>query len=245
MVLLLILSACANEPGVDTDAAGDAEPTAAVSSPMPSADMSAYPMPSPEATVAGASDATLDEILDDPEAYLGQTVAVEGRVNVVKGNGTFTIASNTLVDANELLVIGAANEQFDQAVQAGNALRVTGTVRRLTVADVERELSLDLDPEVEAEFSNKPVIVATLIDPMGEAAPTDMTATPEATATSGMGNDQITVADLVANRDQYIGKTVTITEEIDQVISPTLFSVDEDAPLQDGIDNDLLVVGGR
>lgn len=245
VVLLLILSACANEPGVDTDTARDAEPTSPVSSPMPSADMSAYPRPRPEATVAGASDATLDEILDDPEAYLGQTVAVEGRVNVVKGNGTFTIASNTLVDANEVLVVGAANEQFDQAVQAGNTLRVTGTVRRLTVAEIERELSLDLDPEVEAEFSNKPVIVATLIDPMGEAAPTDATAMPEATATSNMGDDQITVADLVANQDQYIGKTVTITEEIDQVISPTLFSVDEDAPLQGGIDNDLLVIGGQ
>jgi hypothetical protein len=50
------------------------------------------------------------------------------------------------------------------------------------------------------------------------------------------------VADVTGNVDNYVGKTVTVSSEIDQVYGPRAFKLDDDSPLAGGIDNDLLVL---
>ncbi len=49
------------------------------------------------------------------------------------------------------------------------------------------------------------------------------------------------VEDVVKNMDKYVGQEVTVVGEVDEVLSPQAFALDEDAILEAGIDNDLLV----
>jgi hypothetical protein len=86
---------------------------------------------------------------------------VDGGIDEVRGERAFTIASSTLLDANEILVLGANEETIDAALAAEQPVQVTGTVREFVVAEIERDLGFDLDPELEAEFRDKPVIIAT------------------------------------------------------------------------------------
>jgi len=57
------------------------------------------------------------------------------------------------------------------AVAEGREVRVTGPVRRLRVAEVERELGIDLDAELELAFESRPVMMSGDVLVEGEAAP--------------------------------------------------------------------------
>ncbi len=62
-------------------------------------------------------------------------------------------------------------------------------------------------------------------------------------AVNADANDSdITVADIVGEPESYYGRQVTIEADVDEIMGPHAFSVDEDAPLAGGIDNDLLVL---
>jgi hypothetical protein len=61
-----------------------------------------------------------------------------------------------------------------------------------------------------------------------------------ASAKSGKGK-LVAVADIVAHPNRYLGKTVTVEADVEEVLSPFSFALDEDAPLAGGIDNDFLV----
>jgi hypothetical protein len=52
-----------------------------------------------------------------------------------------------------------------------------------------------------------------------------------------------TVADIVGDPQAHIGQEVTIVADVDEVFGPRAFTLDEDAPLAGGLDNDLLVLG--
>ena len=66
----------------------------------------------------------------------------------------------------------------------------------------------------------------------------------EVASTAGdVRSGNLRVADIVADPSKYVGQTVTIEAQVDEVFGPKAFAVDEDAPLAGGIDRDLLVVG--
>lgn len=62
-----------------------------------------------------------------------------------------------------------------------------------------------------------------------------------ATNTSATGAPVVRVADITGNLDNYLGRTVTVEADVEEVLSPFAFELDEDSPLAGGIDNDLLV----
>src|SRR3712207_5498318 len=90
-----------------------------------------------------------------------------------------------LFGGTELLVVGArtlpewvgndfANSGFfddddDYDELEGAVARVSGTVRRFNLADVERELGMDLDDELFGDFDGEPVLVASSARFMFEA----------------------------------------------------------------------------
>lgn len=75
------------------------------------------------------------------------------------------------------------------------------------------------------------------------------TATPPATAdratgTAG-GGGMITVADIAGNPTKYTGQTVTVQADVEEVLGPRAFTLDEDAATAGGVDNDLLVISRK
>ena len=69
-------------------------------------------------------------------------------------------------------------------------------------------------------------------------------ATGDAVGTTGDATAAMpTIADIVGNPSKYLGQTVTVEADVEEVFGPRAFSLDEDSPLSGGIDRDLLVLG--
>ena len=68
---------------------------------------------------------------------------------------------------------------------------------------------------------------------------------PAATGTGGTADPGTRVADIVASPETYIGQTVTVTADVEEVFGPRAFALDEDAPLAGGVDQDLLVLSRK
>ncbi|MGH9220375.1 MAG: hypothetical protein ACRD1W_13800, partial [Vicinamibacterales bacterium] len=55
---------------------------------------------------------------------------------------------------------------------------------------------------------------------------------------SEMAEGTVRVADIAGQPDKYLGQTVTVVADVEEVHSPRAFSLDEDSPAAGGIDND-------
>jgi len=76
--------------------------------------------------------------------------------------------------------------------------------------------------------------------PVAETSPADdadvLTQSPTWAATA-------TVADIVGDPEAHLGQEVTVVGDVDEVFGPRAFTIDEDALIAGGLDNDLLVLG--
>ena len=67
----------------------------------------------------------------------------------------------------------------------------------------------------------------------------NLTVAPAAASTAG---GEVTVGTITGNLNNYLGKTVTVVADVQKVLSPRAFTLDEDDVLAGGIDNDMLVL---
>jgi hypothetical protein len=106
------------------------------------------------------------EVTENPEKYYGQIVAVEGEVEGITDATTFTLNEDQLVGGEDLTVL---NLIPTQGIEEGNQILVTGEVRPFVLAEIEEDYDLtwdlDLKRKLEAEYTNKPVLVATGVYP--------------------------------------------------------------------------------
>lgn len=156
---------------------------------------------------------TVADVANEANAGLrGKTVTVSGEVEKVIGSKVFTIEGDRLFNDPEVLVVSATGSPIVE----DTLVQVTGTVRELVVSEIEKEFALDLSQELEVEFKDKPVLIATAV-----------ILTPHP-------------GELAEEPSLFIGKTVTVSSKIDKVISPNAFTLD-DKELIGG--KELLVVG--
>ncbi len=106
------------------------------------------------------------EITTNPKQYYGKTLAVTGEVEDITSPNSFTLDEDKLFGGQDLLVLRATPKA---AVREGEKVAVTGVLRPFVVAEFERDYDLKWDLTVqrklEAEYSNKPVLVATDVYP--------------------------------------------------------------------------------
>jgi hypothetical protein len=128
------------------------------------------PVVAPGTAPGAGGDAAAVEVADivaEPARFAGQTVTVKADVDRVYGPTAFTLDDESLLEGgidNDLLVIGAQNAYALDEGWGDAEVLVTGTVEMRTVADVEREVGWDLDPEIEAEFEGtRAVLIATSV----------------------------------------------------------------------------------
>ena len=194
---------------------------------------------------AGADNGTtISEITDAPNNYVGNTVTVSGEVNRIVGPRAFTIGGDDFIGGDELLVVSAnampaiADRTTDNALVENDLIQVTGPVRMFDLAAFEKEIGFDLDNSLFGEYAGKPAVVAQSVD-----------LTPRAGAAPGgapvLADANVTVADITGEVDTYLGKNVIVRGEVEEVIGLNSFSIDEDALLGGGIDNDLLVISAQ
>jgi hypothetical protein len=124
----------------------------------------------PGDTAAASGEVTVGRIVGNLNDYLSKTVTVVADVQDVLGPRAFTL------DEDDVLAGGIDNDMLVLSPQAGNLtpvednwmknkVRVTGTVRGVAVADVEREIGWRLDRKTQAEFNKmKAVLVASSVE---------------------------------------------------------------------------------
>ncbi|MBD2580332.1 hypothetical protein [Oscillatoria sp. FACHB-1406] len=108
------------------------------------------------------------EVTSSPNKFYSKTVAVEGDVAEVVNNGTFTLDEDKLVGGSNLTVINLAEPE--KTVAKDERVVVTGEVRPFVLADLEKDYKLTWDEglkkEIETQYKDKPVLIATGIYPM-------------------------------------------------------------------------------
>lgn len=157
------------------------------------------------------------EITGNVEEYVGRTVSVRGEAEAAVGESSFLLQDDQLFGGDEIIVVNATGTPFvipDE--EPTDEVQVTGEVRELVVADFEREYGLDLDPELYAEYENRPAIVAQSI--VFAPDPEEISEEPE----------------------QYYGQTIAVSGEVADQLSPNAFTI-QDEGLFGG--ENVLVVG--
>jgi hypothetical protein len=147
---------------------------------------------------------TIEEIEDNPQQYIGQTVSVDGEVEEVLGPHLFRIDEPKWSSPGEMLVF--MPPQLVALVREDDRVTVTGTLRAFARADIDRETDwLQFDKDIEVSLSRKPVLIATrvvggnnntaiVLDVRPTAAATDAEAPADAVtdpAALGRGTDDL------------------------------------------------------
>ncbi len=106
------------------------------------------------------------EVAENPTQYYGETLAVTGEVEEMYGVNTFTLDEEELFGGEDLLVIVP---NIAEVISDGEKVAVTGELRSFVVADLERDYDLtwdlDVQEQLEAEYSERPVLVADQVYP--------------------------------------------------------------------------------
>jgi len=106
------------------------------------------------------------EVSKNPTQYYGRSIAITGEVEEITGSNTFTLDEDQLIGGEDLLVLHSTPQT---AINDGEKVVVTGVVRPFVVAEIERDYDITWDLNVkrklEAEYSNKPVVIATQVYP--------------------------------------------------------------------------------
>lgn len=106
----------------------------------------------------------IGDISERPENFYGKEVAVVGEVGEMWNANTFILNEEQLIGGEDVLVINLTGEQIPAEEQE---VVVTGMVRPFVAAELEREYDLDWDldvqQELEAEYSQRPAIVVDSI----------------------------------------------------------------------------------
>lgn len=104
------------------------------------------------------------EITSDPSQYYGRTIAVTGEVENIYSDSVFSLDEDELFGGDDLLVLVTDSAE---AVEDNETVAATGELRSFVVADLERDYDLtwdlDLQQELEAEYSERPVLVVNRV----------------------------------------------------------------------------------
>jgi len=110
------------------------------------------------------------ELTRDPQQYYGRALAVTGEVEAIQGANAFTLEDDQLFGGRDLLVIQRKPAAVNQpAINDGEKVAVTGTLRPFVVAELERDYDFNwgtgVQQQLEAEYQNRPVLIADNVYP--------------------------------------------------------------------------------
>ncbi len=106
------------------------------------------------------------EISTNPSVYYNKVIAVPAEVEENVGTNSFTLDEDKLIGGQDLLVLFPKGQT---PVKEGEKVVATGTLRPFVVADIERDYDFTWDTglqqKLEAEYKNRPVLVADSVYP--------------------------------------------------------------------------------
>ncbi|MBE9099820.1 hypothetical protein IQ267_10245 [filamentous cyanobacterium LEGE 07170] len=184
---------------------------AAVAIALPACTIPAEPEAAdPEATIeenaAGVEEdnVTVEELTDNLEAYLGETVSVREEIAEVVGEYSFTLENSELFGGEQVLVINASEQGLELVDGEDTQVQVTGEVREFLMADFESDYGLGFDPDIFGEYEERPVIVAQSV---------------------ALSPDP---ADISSDPEQYYNKRIAVEGEVGSIQSANVITIDDE-----------------
>lgn len=106
---------------------------------------------------------SVGDLEENPNRYIGQTINVTGEVEDVFGPRLFKIDEQNWGDLDGEVLVYLPTD-LAALVREDDRVTITGTMKQFLKVDLERELGwLEREPDVEIEFANRPVLVASRI----------------------------------------------------------------------------------
>lgn len=160
--------------------------------------------PGQQASTPDQQNVSTEEVANNTKRYIGQTVTVRSEPIQKISPSTFTIEDDQFFGSQPILVVNASGQPFTFPAEAGTDIQVTGQVRNFVFADVEREYNLGLEANAYREYENQPAVIAQSIALAPE--PGTLTREPQ----------------------QYYGKPLAVTGEVEAIQGTNAFTLDED-----------------
>ncbi|NJN15182.1 MAG: hypothetical protein HC822_02195 [Oscillochloris sp.] len=175
----------------------------------------------PEAAMGDFPFISVGQIDVDPAAYAGQRVTAWGEVDEQLGLNAYRVDEGNILDiAGEVLMIVPEGAPVPDNLQNETSIAVTGMVMNFVAADFERDYGFVFDdPGFEAEFENRPAIVADIV------------------------YTRASVSDIDDDAEAYIGNRVTVLGDVTEMVDPRTFRLDDPATL--GGDDILVFIGNE
>jgi hypothetical protein len=147
---------------------------------------------------------TTEEIDENLTANLGDTVTIRGEVNELIGDASFLMDEDVIFGGEEILIFNASGMGLALPEGEGTQVQVTGELQELIVADLETEYGLDLDPELYADYEDRPVVVAESI---------------------ALAPDP---GELSEDPSLYYGQRIAVEGEVEDILDVATFTLDEE-----------------
>lgn len=111
---------------------------------------------------------SLRELTRTPDQYYGKRITVNGKVGRVIEPNTFALTSEEAAESDESFEVEAAlvagREGSIPDLSEGQRVRVTGEVQRFNREEIERELDVNLDDSLYAEYEERPVVLPGAVE---------------------------------------------------------------------------------
>lgn len=146
---------------------------------------------------------TTEDVAENPNQYVGQTVTVRSEPIDQISPSAFTIEDEQFFGSEPILVINASGQPF-VFPETGTDIQVTGEVRNFVFADIEREYSLGLEANAYADYENQPALLAQSI----ALAPNP--------------------GELTRDPQQYYGRPIAVTGEVEGIQGTNAFTLEEE-----------------
>ncbi|MGB5972554.1 MAG: hypothetical protein WBG38_04505, partial [Nodosilinea sp.] len=145
-----------------------------------------------------------EEVSENTEGYIGQTVTIRSEPLEKVGDSSFTVSDERFFSSEPILVINASGVPMLLPEDGNVEVQVTGEVRNFLISEVDQEFDLTLDPTLYQDYEDQPVIIAQSIAMAPE--PGQITEDPE----------------------QYYGETLAVTGEVEDIQSGAAFKLSEE-----------------
>lgn len=107
---------------------------------------------------------SVEQVQDAPADYYGKQVRVTGEIDDIYGDRAFKLEGTGWAFDDDIIVLTKTPVLLAAGPLVGDdELIVTGTVKRFTTAEIEREVGWDLKPELEVTLRERPVLIADSI----------------------------------------------------------------------------------
>ncbi|MGC9526229.1 MAG: hypothetical protein ACP5D7_11900 [Limnospira sp.] len=106
---------------------------------------------------------SLEEVSEQTQQLIGQTVTVTGEVEEIVGPGTYRLQEAGEIFGEDSIIVIMANDP-PQPITEDQIVQVTGEVRQFILAEFERDYDLTWDlnmkEKLEAEYEGQPVVIS-------------------------------------------------------------------------------------